>query len=97
MRDFVLFFGGVVGSIWLYHYLIYCVVKFFVARRAKEALVVAKEKMDTARLKYLAIAAERQKEAEDALRGCEKILQTYQAAVARITAEWRNAKRLTEV
>ena len=78
MRDFVLFFGGVLGTIWLYHYLIYCVAKFFVARRAKEALLVVKEKMGAARLNALAIAAEKQKKAEDDLRGYEETIRQLQ-------------------
>ena len=85
MRDFVLFFGGVVGSIWLYHYLIYRVAKFFVVRQAKEALAAAKEKMGTARLKDLATAAERQKEAEDSLRDIEdtiRIMRHFQGKLA---------------
>jgi len=85
MRDFVLFFGGVLGTIWLYHYLIYCVAKFFVVRQAKEALAAAKEKMGTARLKDLATAAERQKEAEDSLRDIEdtiRIMRHFQGKLA---------------
>jgi len=74
MRDLVLFLGGVLGVIGLYHYLIYCVAKFFVTRRAKAAYIAAATRIGAARLKDLARAAEKQKAAEDSLRLVEEAL-----------------------
>jgi len=73
-QQFIFVVFGILGVIGLYHYLIYCVAKFFVVRRAKAAYIAAATKISAARLKDLARAAEKQKAAEDSLRLVEEAL-----------------------
>ena len=73
-QQFIFVVFGLLGVTGLYHYLIYCVAKFFVTRRAKAAYIAAATRIGAARSKDLARAAEKQKAAEDSLRLVEEAL-----------------------